>query len=121
MRHFFCSERNVLTFNNWHQEVLRFSHGELHDRATHRNCENPLQISKTKFHGRVISRRDDVNWPPRSCDLTPLDFSLWGFLKGKVYANDPQTIPEAKKKLEVPLMKLVRNYAKMSLKILSKE
>ena len=24
-------------------------------------------------------------WPPRSPDLTPLDFFLWGFVKGKVY------------------------------------
>ncbi|EFN79275.1 hypothetical protein EAI_06104, partial [Harpegnathos saltator] len=51
------------------------------------------------FHGRVISRRGDVNSPPRSCDLTPLDFFLWGFLKGKVYANDPQTIPELKEEI----------------------
>lgn len=39
----------------------------------------------------VISRGADVNWPPRSCDLTPLDFFLWGFLKSQVYANKPQT------------------------------
>ena len=29
-------------------------------------------------------------WPARSPDLTPLDFFLWGYLKSKVYANDPQ-------------------------------
>lgn len=32
-----------------------------------------------KFNGSVISRNGDVNWPPRSCDLTPLDVSRWGF------------------------------------------
>ena len=58
-----------------------------------------VKFLQTKFHGRVISRRGDVNWPPRSCDLTPLDFFLWGFLKGKVYANDPQTIPELKEEI----------------------
>ena len=26
------------------------------------------------FPGRVISHRGDINWPPRSCDLKPLDF-----------------------------------------------
>ena len=26
------------------------------------------------FPARVISRRGDTNWPPRTCDLTPLDF-----------------------------------------------
>ena len=25
----------------------------------------------------VLSRFGDQNWPPRSCDLTPLDFFLW--------------------------------------------
>lgn len=42
------------------------------------------------FNNRIISRRTDVNWPPRSCDLTTLDFFLWGFLKSKDYADNPQ-------------------------------
>lgn len=45
-----------------------------------------------KFPGRVISRRGDMEWPPRSCDLSPLDFFLWGYIKDKVYANKPRTI-----------------------------
>jgi hypothetical protein len=49
-----------------------------------------------KFPGRVISLNGDQNWPPRSCDLTPCDFFLWGFVKSRVCANKPQTIPELK-------------------------
>ena len=30
---------------------------------------------------RIISHRTDVVWPPRSCDLTPLDYYLWGAVK----------------------------------------
>ena len=41
-----------------------------------------------------ISRNSNVNWPPRTCDLTPCDFFLWGFAKSPVYANKPETIPE---------------------------
>ena len=26
-----------------------------------------------------------IHWPPRSPDLTPLDFYLWGFIKTNVY------------------------------------
>ncbi|GFW61483.1 putative LOC100569746 [Trichonephila clavipes] len=33
-----------------------------------------------------------VNWPPRSCDLTPLDYFLWGYVKSLVYADKPQTL-----------------------------
>ena len=34
----------------------------------------------------------DVVWPPRSCDLTPLDNYLWGAVKGKCYADKPEII-----------------------------
>ncbi|GFX25231.1 putative DD41D transposase [Trichonephila clavipes] len=33
-----------------------------------------------------------LNWPPRSCDLTPLDYFLWGYVKSLVYADKPQTL-----------------------------
>ncbi|GFS90235.1 transposable element Tc3 transposase [Trichonephila clavipes] len=32
-----------------------------------------------------------MNWPPRSCDLTPLEYFLWGCVKSLVYADKPQT------------------------------
>jgi hypothetical protein len=38
-----------------------------------------------------------VSWPPRSPDLTPLDFYLWGHLKTVVYAtpvNDAEDVWE---------------------------
>jgi hypothetical protein len=62
-------------------------------------CENALQILGKLCRNSsqsVISRNGDQNWPPRSCDLTPCDFFLWGFVKSCVYANKPQTIPELK-------------------------
>jgi hypothetical protein len=43
------------------------------------------------FPGRLISKR---LWPPRSTDLSPLDFSLWGHLKDTVYSNHPHTLQE---------------------------
>ncbi|GFY05605.1 putative LOC100569746 [Trichonephila clavipes] len=33
-----------------------------------------------------------VNWPPRSCDLTPLDYFLWNYVNSLVYADKPQTL-----------------------------
>ncbi|GFT83979.1 putative DD41D transposase [Trichonephila clavipes] len=41
---------------------------------------------------RLNSRFGPVNWPPRSCDLTPLDYFLWGYVKSLVYADKPQTL-----------------------------
>lgn len=38
----------------------------------------------------------DFSWPPRSPDLTPCDFFLWGYLKDKVQRRHPQTADEIK-------------------------
>jgi hypothetical protein len=38
---------------------------------------------------RIISRG---LWPPRSPDLSFCDLYLWGYLKGKVYKNNPRSI-----------------------------
>ena len=45
------------------------------------------------FQDRIISKN---LWPPRSPDLTPADFFLWGLLKSKVYKNAPHTIEQLK-------------------------
>lgn len=61
------------------------------DDATCHTAHATMDVLHEQFPDMVISRGGDVNWPPRSCDLTPLDFFLWGFLKSQVYANKPQT------------------------------
>lgn len=33
-----------------------------------------------------------VNWPPRTCDLMPLDYFLCGYVKTLVYVDKPTTI-----------------------------
>ena len=38
-----------------------------------------------------FNRRPDVVWSPRSCDLPPLDYYLWGVVKDKCYADKPET------------------------------
>jgi len=64
--------------------------------ATCHTSNETIAILQEKFPNRVISLRGDHNWPPRSCDLTPLDFFLWGHVKDKVYANAPQSIQDLK-------------------------
>ena len=41
----------------------------------------------------------NMPWPPRSPDLTPCDFFLWGFVKSKVYKTQPTTIEELKQRI----------------------
>ncbi|GFW31797.1 uncharacterized protein TNCV_5039671 [Trichonephila clavipes] len=51
-----------------------------------------IDLLKDTFGDRPISRFGPVNWPPRSCDLTPLDYFLWGYVKSLVYVDKPQTL-----------------------------
>lgn len=51
------------------------------DGATCYTTHATMDILCKRFEGMVMSRGGDVNWPPRSCDLTPLNFfSCGGFL-----------------------------------------
>ena len=50
----------------------------------------------SKFPNRWIGRRGPIEWPPRSPDLTPCDFFLWGYLKDQVYSTRFQTLDELK-------------------------
>ncbi|GFV77369.1 uncharacterized protein TNCV_2406881 [Trichonephila clavipes] len=51
-----------------------------------------IDLLKDTFGDRLISRFGPVNWPPRSCDLTRLDYFLWGYVKSLVYADKPQML-----------------------------
>ncbi|GFV13453.1 uncharacterized protein TNCV_129511 [Trichonephila clavipes] len=48
-----------------------------------------IDLLKDTFGDRLISRFGPVNWPPRSCDLTQLDYFLWSYVKSLVYADKP--------------------------------
>lgn len=51
------------------------------------------------FPNRWIGRLGPIAWPPRSPDLTPLDFFLWGFLKDRVFRTSPETLQEMEDKI----------------------
>ncbi|CAK9806600.1 hypothetical protein ANTPLA_LOCUS4952 [Anthophora plagiata] len=66
------------------------------DGTTCHTAHATMDLLHDIFNGMIISCFGDVNWPPRSCDLMPLDFFLWGYVKSRVYANKPQTIDALK-------------------------
>ncbi len=41
----------------------------------------------------------NMQWPPRSPDLSVCDFFLWGFIKSKVYTTRPRDILELKARI----------------------
>ncbi|GFU99034.1 DUF4817 domain-containing protein [Trichonephila clavipes] len=60
--------------------------------ATCHTARATIDLLKDTFGDHLISRFGPVNWPPRSCDLTPLDYFLWDYVKSLVYADKPQTL-----------------------------
>ena len=68
------------------------------DDDTCHTAEPTLDVCRPVFEDRIISRRGDVVWP-MSCDLTPLDYYLWGAVKYKCCADKPETIDVLKKNI----------------------
>ena len=48
------------------------------DQATCHTARATTELLREKFEDSIISRNYDIEWPSRSCDLTPLDTSCRG-------------------------------------------
>ena len=84
-------ELDELDINDmWFQQDVATSHTE----------RVKIDLLKGKFGEHVDSRNGPVEWPPLSCDLTPLDFFLWGHIKSLVYANKPATLDDLKDNIQ---------------------
>ena len=42
-----------------------------------------------------IGHRRPIDWAPRSCDLMPMDFSIWEMIKHKVLRKTKDTVSAA--------------------------
>ena len=72
--------------NIWFQQVGITCH----------TAEAILDVLPPVFEDCIINRRTDVVWSPRSWDLTPLHYYLWGVVKDKCYNDKPETIDALK-------------------------
>ena len=77
---------------------------EAHD-LDDNNGRATMALLRENFE-QLISRSGPVNWLLRSCDITPLDFFIWGYLKFKVYMDKPATMEES----EANISYVIRNY-----------
>jgi len=51
------------------------------------------------FPNRWIGRDGPTTWPPRSPDITLLDFFLWGYVKDKVFSTPVPDITNLKARI----------------------
>ena len=63
------------------------------DGATSHTSHASMAEIQSFYSDRAISKG---LWPPCSPDLTPPDYFLWGYLKGRVYQNKPRTTDSLK-------------------------
>ena len=69
------------------------------DGATCHTATVTIELLKSKFADKLISKIGPVNWPARSCGLTPLDYFLWGYDKSQIYADKLATINALESKI----------------------
>ena len=74
------------------------------DGAKSQTARETMDLLRNHFHEHLISRFATVNWPPRSCDITPLDYFLWGYVKSEVLENKAATIDA----LEANITRVIR-------------
>jgi hypothetical protein len=70
------------------------------DRATRHSARKTMVLLRQFFGEKLISKG---LWPPRSPDLSPPDFFLWGHLKVHVYDSNPHTTEDMKANISEPV------------------
>ena len=53
-----------------------------------------------KYGNQWISRNGPIQWPPRSPDLNPVDYFIWGRAKELVYTEEILNIEQLKQKID---------------------
>jgi hypothetical protein len=52
-----------------------------------------------KFNDRWIGRGGPISWAPRSPDLSPLDFFLWGYIRTNIYKTRIKDLDDLKTRI----------------------
>ena len=63
------------------------------------------------FDNCVIAWHGLVEWSPRSPDLMPLDFFLWGHLKSKAFVSPPADLDDLEGRITAEINALKQNRA----------
>lgn len=88
--------------------ILRDCWYQLDGAPAHSSRDVYLELTNM-FEDRWIGRNGPWRWPPRSPDLTPLDFYLWGYIKSKVYETPVSDRNELMNRIRTAFRNLDRN------------
>ena len=59
-----------------------------------------MDLLRDEFGEHFVSHSGLVNWPPRSCDLTPFDYFVWVYVKAHAYTDKPASIEALEDNIE---------------------
>ena len=68
----------------------------MQDGASPHTAKDTIKFLTKYFGERVISYKSTNIWPPYSPDMNPCDFFLWGYLKDKVFTENPVSCNDIK-------------------------
>uniref|UniRef100_V5GSF2 Transposable element Tc1 transposase n=1 Tax=Anoplophora glabripennis TaxID=217634 RepID=V5GSF2_ANOGL len=71
-----------------------------HDGAPPHNSHIVRELLNHNFGDNWIGTYGPNRWPPRSPDLTPIDFYFWGDLKDKIYKYRANNVEELREHFE---------------------
>lgn len=69
------------------------------DGAPAHNAKVVIDYLNQHFPQSWLGTRGPLEWPPRSPDLTPLDFFLWSYLKDNVYSEQSTSLNDLKERI----------------------
>ncbi|GBM96813.1 hypothetical protein AVEN_161127-1 [Araneus ventricosus] len=94
------NERKMMNEDDDEQHEKAYVNAQLwnvyfqHDGALAHKTSSVKSYLMEEFGEQIIGYGGFQKWPPRSPDLTPMDFFLWGYLKQQVYSTPPPTLQE---------------------------
>ncbi|KAJ8937130.1 hypothetical protein NQ318_000625 [Aromia moschata] len=78
---------------------LRLNMRFQHDGAPPHRARRVQQYLNYVYPDKWIGINVPIEWPPKSPDLTPLDFCIWGTLKNEVYKTPTSNLEHLKDKI----------------------
>lgn len=96
----------------WRRHVQRPNSSKYYfqqDGATPHTADKVQKWLSEKFSNRFIDKK---KWPPRSPDLNPCDYYLWGYLKSVAYNPLPKTLNDLKANIEREIKKISKETLK---------
>lgn len=80
-----------------------------HDGAPIHSARLVQRFLNNTYRGRWIGRGGALHWPPRSPDLNPIDFFVWGYLKEQVYAREVHTVEDLRARITAVAVRMRNN------------